>query len=237
MWNGIVPSTHKTYASAVSLFHNFACRHQLPSLPVQLKSLLAWIANLSPTVTQGTIRGYIKGLRHYHVEYRLDCSVFDEQLVELLSVAAGEFTVTTLLANASHSPRTSSLSSVFWQQTHPSTPPISKPLFASASQRSSAQVSSLGTGGILASLLNFIYQGNTLPSSETACPSSFPLPKPTNSAKVSQFTSRAPTHHSARSPLSTIALNGTQPNRPPRFSSGHLAYLSTEPTSLTELKL
>jgi hypothetical protein len=83
VWNGIAPSTRKTYTSAVSLFHSFACRYQLPSLPVQLKSLLAWIANLSPTVTQGTIRGYIKGLRHYHVEHRLDCSVFDEQLVEL----------------------------------------------------------------------------------------------------------------------------------------------------------
>jgi Reverse transcriptase (RNA-dependent DNA polymerase) len=155
-----------------------------------------------------------------------------------LSVAAGEFTVTSPPGNASHSPRiSSSPSSVSWQRIHPSTPPISKPPSVSASRRSSAQASSLGTDGILASLLNFIYQGNTLPSLETACPSSFPLPKPTNSAKGSQSTSRAPTHRSARSPLSTISLNGTQHHRPPRFSSGQLAYLSTEPTSLTGSKL
>ena len=83
MWNGIASSTRKSYTSAVTLFNTFTQRHQLPSFPVQLKALLHWIAHLSPTLSQSTIRNYIKGLRHHHVEHRIDCTVFDENLVEL----------------------------------------------------------------------------------------------------------------------------------------------------------
>lgn len=83
MWNGIASSTRKSYTSAVTLFNTFTQRHQLPSFPVQLKALLHWIAHLSPTLSQSTIRNYIKGLRHHHVEHRIDCTVFDEHLVEL----------------------------------------------------------------------------------------------------------------------------------------------------------
>jgi len=34
-------------------------------------------------VSQSTIRNYIKGLRHYHIEHRFSCSVFDNPLIDL----------------------------------------------------------------------------------------------------------------------------------------------------------
>jgi Reverse transcriptase (RNA-dependent DNA polymerase) len=146
--------------------------------------------------------------------------------------------VTSPLANASPSPQTSSSPScAFWPQTPPSMQPTSKRPFVLASQHSSARASSLGTGGILTSLLEFIYQGNTSHSSKTVlCSSSHP-PKRISSAKASRSTSRASTHHSARSPLSIISSNATRPPQNRHCSFDRLAYLSTVPTSSTELKV
>jgi hypothetical protein len=55
----------------------------MPAFPVQVKPLTAWIAHLASTVTQSTIRNYVKGLRHYHIEHNFDLQVFDHPFVDL----------------------------------------------------------------------------------------------------------------------------------------------------------
>jgi len=75
-------STRKAYSSSVKAYSTFLLRHNTQAFPVQIKHLTAWIAHLAPSVTQETIRNYIKALRHYHVEHNLDTKVFDHSYVD-----------------------------------------------------------------------------------------------------------------------------------------------------------
>jgi hypothetical protein len=151
-----------------------------------------------------------------------------------LSVAAGESTATNPPASGYHSPPTySSPLSVSLPLIHPSMLPTSKQPSALDSPPSSVPANSHGNGGILASLLRFMYHDNTLLSSTTASHSSSHPPRLTNTVKASPSTSRVSTLPYAPSPRSTIYSNGTRPHQRPHFSSAQLAYLSTEHTSST----
>jgi integrase len=80
----LAPATRRNYESIRASYELHCTTHNYPQLPVTVKSLTHWLAEIMRKVKPTTAKAYLSALRSLHLQNNRDTSAFDDPRIELV---------------------------------------------------------------------------------------------------------------------------------------------------------